>query len=726
MLAGLPLRKPRSRAKAGPAFVFVETSGVPSTGLGKNEAKTIVRQQAARAGRTRRQGQTASQETIGTLPNSQALIPKRGNARGTPEAAERRDGMWRGNPRRNVPSLGLIMPQPVSSEYETFRAKYNFDVTDLTSFTDVDLATNACRLLRDEPHRLASLLQKRHSSFLAELPSRYGASSTCLDDAMHCVAAKAGQMLGFPMPKSTPSVLYGRALRSLQAALWDIEEMHRNEPSMFASQEWQRAFQRASGLQSDTDCRLWWKLFATTAFLPGILKDLRSLLEEAPHRCDYSTRISAIYEQANSMHDVLHNDHVMYQHAAPHPQSLFGLPTSAESPDRIRLRVFFIYTMMYVCRVLATLSPSELERATSEVEAQTFASQALLIEEVTTELDPAMAWHVQQRNSLAYSITQENEEAPIEGFAFVRENGHPYGVIRSTGNSDQQSLLSEYEIFRDDLSRILYDKTKDNPNISCVFGEQISSLQHGEKDNGPIKVGFATTMPPAEYDLVVACDGATSRTRALGLGIGLRDHARHLNVWAAYFSTKHVYFDGSKLGHAHNAAPGNKALKKYAMEEFGGMGWIMPRLMREDMEATDDFYAREWIQVNPPTLPKGRFTMVGDAGYDGAPGAGTSLALADGYVLAGELSQSKGDVAAGLKAYEDRIRPIFEDMHKLPSGGMSFMAPQTQWWLALRNTFFAFLARFIRCQTTSVMTGFEVGWKGFAPDVHAALLFHEN
>ncbi|KAG9253450.1 uncharacterized protein F5Z01DRAFT_657238 [Emericellopsis atlantica] len=477
MLPGLPLRKPRSRAKAGPAFVFVDTGGVPSTGLGKNEAKTIVRRQAARSGRTRRQDQTASQETTGTLPNSQELIPKRGNARGTPGAAKGRDGMWRKTLRdTDVPSLGPIMTQPVSSEYETFRVKYNFDVTDLTSFTDVDLATNACRLLRDEPHRLASLLQKRHSSFLAELPSRYGSSSTCLDDAMHCVAAKAGQMLGFPMAKSTPSVLYGKALRSLQAALWDgeectrsdvycvtrllvlyeligppditrlahhhrggiklvelrgpgcytskfdwmllksqgppiiVEEMHRKESSMFATQQWQSAFRRASDLQSDTDCRLWWKLFGTTAFLPGILKDLRSLLEETPHRCDYSSRSSAIYERAKSMRDALHNDHVMYQHAAPHPQSLFGLPTSAESPDRIRLRVFFLYTMMYVCRVLATLSPSELERATSEVEAQTFASQALLIEEVTTELDPAMAWHMQQRNSLSYSITQQKEE----------------------------------------------------------------------------------------------------------------------------------------------------------------------------------------------------------------------------------------------------------------------------------------------------------------------------
>ncbi|KAH6972714.1 hypothetical protein BKA56DRAFT_492559 [Ilyonectria sp. MPI-CAGE-AT-0026] len=470
----LPLRKPRSRVKEGPAFVFVDTVGAPSTRLKKNDAKTIVRRQAARSGHTRRQDESANQENIATLPDSRELIPARKSAPGATSPAKDRYGMWKRNTLHDVPSLGPI-PQPLSSGYETFRLRYNFDITDLTSFTDVDLATNAYRLLRDEPNRLVSLLQKQYSSFLAYLPSRYG-SSTCLDDAMHCVAARAGQMLGFPMQKSTPSILYGKALNSLQIAIWDgaectgsdiycvtrlmvlyeligppdtthlahhhrggirlvelrgpgcytskfdwmllksqgpsiiIDEMYRKESSMFEAQEWQRVFQRASDLQSDTDCRLWWKFFGTTGFLPGILKDLRNLLEDAPHRCGYSVRSSAILERARSMHKALHNDHVIYQHAAPHPQSLFNLPVSAESPDRIRLRVFFLYTMMYICRVLATLSPSEIERATSEVEAQTFASQTLLIEEVTTKLDPAMAWHLQQRNGLAHSIIQKKEE----------------------------------------------------------------------------------------------------------------------------------------------------------------------------------------------------------------------------------------------------------------------------------------------------------------------------
>jgi hypothetical protein len=41
---------------------------------------------------------------------------------------------------------------------------------------------------------------------------------------MHCVAARAGQMLGFQMPTSMPYILYGKALKSLQIAISDDAE----------------------------------------------------------------------------------------------------------------------------------------------------------------------------------------------------------------------------------------------------------------------------------------------------------------------------------------------------------------------------------------------------------------------------------------------------------------------------------------------------------------------
>lgn len=321
--------------------------------------------------------------------------------------------------------------------------------------------------------------------------------------------------------------------------------------------------------------------------------------------------------------------------------------------------------------------------------------------------------------------------APLDGLGFVRGDGRPYGVLRPTGNPDQQALLSEYEIFRGDLGSILYDLTKDHTRIKYVFGEQIKALRHDEKSDGPIGVDFANGSPSSGYDLVVACDGSTSRTRALGLGCGVRDYTHRMNVWSAYFSTKTDYVDGGRIGYAHCAAPGKMiaaqldpavgnrvimmklyprgdedptspfreasqkgetALKEYVAEQYKDMSWIASEAL-EDLKASNDFYANEWIQVKPPTLSKGRFVLVGDAGYGGAPGAGTSLAMAGGYILAGELTKHKGDIGAGLTAYEARMRPLLDELQKLPPGNvMGFMAPQTEWGLAVRNGLFAFLS----------------------------------
>lgn len=64
----------------------------------------------------------------------------------------------------------------------------------------------------------------------------------------------------------------------------------------------------------------------------------------------------------------------------------------------------------------------------------------------------------------------------LEGLCLVDQHSKPYGVLRATGDSDQQSLLSEYEITRGDLGQILYGYTKDNLNVRYLFGETIESI----------------------------------------------------------------------------------------------------------------------------------------------------------------------------------------------------------------------------------------------------------
>lgn len=282
---------------------------------------------------------------------------------------------------------------------------------------------------------------------------------------------------------------------------------------------------------------------------------------------------------------------------------------------------------------------------------------------------------------------------PLEGISFVHDDGKPYATMRATGDPNQQSLVSEYEIFRGDLSQILFDLTKDNERIEYVFGEQVASIQHQE-DDGPVTVELSNGLPTAQYDLVVACDGATSRTRAIGLGCCVRDHIRPFNSWVAYFSIEQDLLEGSKMGQSFSTIggrwlavgpdpsganrvalmsinpcngrdatlpfreamkQGDDALKQYVFQQFDGAGWKADEILRGMMKA-GDFYASEILQVKVPSVHKGRFVLVGDAGYASGPtGTGTSLAIAGAYLLAGEAGRHKHHLAAGLRGYEERM-----------------------------------------------------------------------
>lgn len=319
---------------------------------------------------------------------------------------------------------------------------------------------------------------------------------------------------------------------------------------------------------------------------------------------------------------------------------------------------------------------------------------------------------------------------PLEGISLVRENGRPYGIMTATGNPDQQSLVSEYEILRGDLARILFDLTKNHENVNYVFGEQIASMQQDEHNDEPVTVDFMNGTPSSEYDLVVACDGATSRTRAIGLGCGVRDYIRPVNSWSAFFSIKKDLLDGRQIGEGYSAVGGRaiaigpdatggnrvtlmgihprndhdsirqfreasklgtEALKEFVAQHYKGVGWKSDEAIQGMMEA-DDFYGAEMVQVKTPTLYKGRFVLVGDAGYAPGPtGTGTSLAISGAYILAGEVGKHRGDLASGLKGYEEKIRPLITEMQKIPPLVPTMIAPQTAWGIWLRNTIFAFI-----------------------------------
>ncbi|GAB1319275.1 Oxidoreductase [Madurella fahalii] len=337
---------------------------------------------------------------------------------------------------------------------------------------------------------------------------------------------------------------------------------------------------------------------------------------------------------------------------------------------------------------------------------------------------------------------------PITGIRFVDSHCRAVATIEATSNPDQQSLVSEYEILRGDLAEILVDLTRTNENIRYIFGEQVASIEPRSPaptsdnkpntditDNGPVTVTFINnTLPPTKFDLVVACDGSTSRTRALGFACPVRAHMRPINWWAAYFSIRGdpdpslplSQLHSTTLGQAYSAPggrlimagpdrspgvtraaimgiqqpahlmasfreaqqQGEDALKSLIAEQFSSAGWLCPALIAGMLAASPDFYATEIVQVRPPSLYNlsRRVVLVGDAGYAAGPtGTGTSLALAGAYVLAGEVARHRGDLRRALAGYEQVMRPLVEELTQIPNLLGTALAPQTRWGVRVRN-----------------------------------------
>jgi hypothetical protein len=212
-----------------------------------------------------------------------------------------------------------------------------------------------------------------------------------------------------------PSCIESSCSNPAELLLQMISGIHKKESSIFESREWQDFFENAASREEESDAHFWWPFFGAMTFIQNILKDARDLCSNTTlNDCEYMLRNMSILQRTENMYQALLALHERYQLscASQAQGSLLDLPTAgrAESPDRIRLRHFLLYPVMFSCRLRASLSPSPSVRAASEEEAQKVAARALHIEKIGRTVDPNMAWHLAQRNSLPYSIVRTRED----------------------------------------------------------------------------------------------------------------------------------------------------------------------------------------------------------------------------------------------------------------------------------------------------------------------------
>ncbi|PQE23145.1 hypothetical protein CJF31_00006865 [Rutstroemia sp. NJR-2017a BVV2] len=303
-----------------------------------------------------------------------------------------------------------------------------------------------------------------------------------------------------------------------------------------------------------------------------------------------------------------------------------------------------------------------------------------------------------------------------EGTQFLSASGKPVALF---GKGD--AFTAEYEILRGDLSRLFMQATDGLENVRYVYADSIKSLEQKDKN---VTVSF-TGGSQDTYDLVVAADGSTSRTRSMFLDekilkqcygflgqytafFSIPRQSSDTNLWKIYNSPKglgimtrphrnpstmgvYLCITTPTRGERDQAVEdamnnGTEATKRMLHAYFDDAGWEAKRVLA-GMDQAEDFYMSRSAQVKLPKWVNQRACVLGDAAW-ATFGVGTSLAVEGSYVLAGELSkiQSSDDVPAALKRYEDVFRPIYLKSEELPPGFPQIMFPQTRMALKVRDS----------------------------------------
>ena len=275
-----------------------------------------------------------------------------------------------------------------------------------------------------------------------------------------------------------------------------------------------------------------------------------------------------------------------------------------------------------------------------------------------------------------------------------------------------EGIISEIEVLRDDLAHVLHDATR--ARVEYVSGDTVTDLC---QDDDGVDVTFEHA-PPRRFALVIGADGLYSPIRRLAFG-GADAGLHPLGCAMAWFSAPPTDLGGWYL--MHNAPGGRVASlrpgrtpaatkaglglrvdpstalprdvdgqRALLSRAFAGVGWKAPMLV-DAMAAASDFAFTAVAQVRLPRWSRGRVALVGDAAACPTPltGLGTSVALVQAYVLAGELARARGDrgvdFGAAFDRYERVARPYVTTAQELPPGGVNGYAPRSALAIRLRT-----------------------------------------
>lgn len=307
------------------------------------------------------------------------------------------------------------------------------------------------------------------------------------------------------------------------------------------------------------------------------------------------------------------------------------------------------------------------------------------------------------------------------GTRFIYEDGRPFAEF-PIKKGYEVSPTSEFEILRGDLALVLYEATKDHPDIEYVFGTTVTKVVSNDDEAVTVELSNGQTK---RYHLLVAAEGQWSRVRKQCFpSEEITVVPKHLYVaywtksrlpedddwWNIYHGVNsRVVFtrpdphgtiraslmtmplNDSQGKECREASRGDRQSQEDLMKKrFADVDWRTQELL-ETMKDSDDFYFQSVDQIRMKRWSIGRVVCLGDSAHAPTPltGMGTSLAIIGGHILAGELSKLPKDQhpSKALEAYDATFRPFVESIQDIPSFVPGVMHPATAFKRSLVRTF---------------------------------------
>lgn len=306
---------------------------------------------------------------------------------------------------------------------------------------------------------------------------------------------------------------------------------------------------------------------------------------------------------------------------------------------------------------------------------------------------------VPQLRKLGYQV----QEVRLVGDRGYRRGGFSADVFNRMTDGRFTSLR------RSDLSATIYGAIAGQ--VETLFNDSIVSIEP-QSDRVCLSFENGTSR---HVDLVIGADGLHSRIRRLVFGpeerfeVALGYHVAAFEVEGYRPRNELVYVSHGVPGrqvsrfslredrtlflfvfrerYLSEKNPSNDDERKAALREvFANVGWECPQIL-DAMENVNNVYFDRVSQIRMDRWAKERTALIGDAAacVSLLAGEGTGLAMAEAYVLAGELHRCQGEHAAAFARYQSLMMPFLERKQEAAARFASTFAPQTAFGIHFRN-----------------------------------------